>query len=497
MNKHTVFCFLNAVAFMALAIFSLPVSFGKGEEGQTLDSLGIQLKKAYKKANENNPLYTQRFGADPGVMEYDGRLYVYMTDDIIERDAYGKIKENSYSKIRHINCISSDDLVNWADHGRIPVAGPGGIAPWAGNSWAPCAAHKRIDGKEKFFLYFCNGGNGIGVLTADSPAGPWRDETGHLLISRKTPNCSNVTWLFDPAVMVDDDGTGYLAFGGGVPQGRQAAPGTARIVRLGQDMMSLDGDPISLNVPWLFEDSGLNRIDGKYIYSYCSNWQTEGNQLRLSSGAIQYMTADNPMGPYTYAGELFPNQGKFFGLYGNNHHAIACLDGEYYLFYHNRCVEKAMGITGNYRSPQADRLTVLPDGKLKKVTGTMKGLEQRKPFDPYRTVSAAVMANQAGISVSMKDGVTWVHTQNGAWTMVQGVDCGNGTQAMTVTASSDTGGTVYLLTDLQKGPVLAAVRIPAETADPAAFTVPVCVTGMTDLYFVFDGEMDFRSWAMK
>ena len=172
--------------------------------GTTLKGLGITPGVSYKKAGENNPLYTQRFGADPGVMEYNGRLYVYTTDDIVERNSAGQVAENTYGKIKTINCISSDDLVNWTDHGRIPVAGSSGIAKWAQNSWAPCAAHKTIDGKEKFFLYFCNGGNGIGVLAADDPAGPWRDELGHLLITRSTPNCANVTWLFDPAVMVDD-----------------------------------------------------------------------------------------------------------------------------------------------------------------------------------------------------------------------------------------------------------------------------------------------------
>ena len=34
---------------------------------------------------------------------------------------------------------------------------------------APAVAHKTINGKEKFFLYFANGGSGIGVLTSDSP----------------------------------------------------------------------------------------------------------------------------------------------------------------------------------------------------------------------------------------------------------------------------------------------------------------------------------------
>ena len=37
----------------------------------------VNLAESWKKDNENNPLYTQRFGADPGWLVYDGRLYVY------------------------------------------------------------------------------------------------------------------------------------------------------------------------------------------------------------------------------------------------------------------------------------------------------------------------------------------------------------------------------------------------------------------------------------
>ena len=464
---------------------------------ENMEKVNIPLLESYKKPGENNPLYTQRFGADPGVMEYDGRLYVYMTDDVIEHDASGKVKENSYGMIRHINCISSEDLVNWTDHGRIPVAGPGGIAAGAVNSWAPCAAHKMIDGKEKFFLYFCNGGNGIGVITADSPTGPWRDELGHLLITRKTPRCADVTWLFDPAVMVDEDGTGYLAFGGGIPEGKQAAPGTARIVRLGADMMSLDGEPVTVDAPWLFEDSGLNKIGGKYIYSYCSNFQTAGNSLGMTDGAIQYMVADDPMGPYAYGGELFPNQGRFFGLYGNNHHAIASLEGEYYLFYHNRSVEKAMGITGNYRSPQADRLPLTADGLPGSVTGTMAGLSQRKPLDPFREVSAATMADQGGIRVAMKDGKTWVRTVSGGWTRIAGADFGEGASEIRLTVSSEQGGTIWIVPGAPDGAIAGRAEIPAGTAEDAVFTVPVNLTGVTDLCFVFEGEMDFSSWQAQ
>ena len=45
---------------------------------------GITLKEGYKKATYNNPVMTQRFGADPYALVYDGRVYLYMTGDIFE-----------------------------------------------------------------------------------------------------------------------------------------------------------------------------------------------------------------------------------------------------------------------------------------------------------------------------------------------------------------------------------------------------------------------------
>lgn len=115
---------------------------------------GVTPAGSYKKSGENNPLYTQRFGADPGVMEYNGRVYVYMTNDVVEYDVNGNVTENTYGQVNKINCISSDDMVNWTDHGAINVAGSDGVAKWASLSWAPCAAHKTINGKGKIFPLF-------------------------------------------------------------------------------------------------------------------------------------------------------------------------------------------------------------------------------------------------------------------------------------------------------------------------------------------------------
>ena len=103
-------------------------------------------------------------------------------------------------------------------------------------------AAKEIDGRKQYFVYFANGGNGIGVLRGDSPTGPFTDPLGHALVSRATPGCADVTWLFDPAVLVDEDGSAYLYFGGGIPSGREADPCA---VEAGRDMIAPAIQPLA------------------------------------------------------------------------------------------------------------------------------------------------------------------------------------------------------------------------------------------------------------
>lgn len=40
-------------------------------------------------------------------------------------------------------------------------------------------------------MYFANSGNGIGVLTSDSPTGPWEDPLGKAIVGRDTPGFLN------------------------------------------------------------------------------------------------------------------------------------------------------------------------------------------------------------------------------------------------------------------------------------------------------------------
>ena len=218
----------------------------------------------------------------------------------------------------------------------------------------------------------------------------------------------------------------------------------------------------------------------------------------MTDGAIQYMVSDNPLGPYTYMGELFPNEGHFFGMYGNNHHSIASLNGEWYLFYHNRPVEKAMGVTGNYRSPQADKIFFGEDGLPKQVKGTMKGLDQLKPLNPFRSVSAATMSRQAGITVEGANGQSWASGEAGSWIQVSGVDFGTGASSLVVTAMAPTDCTLYAVLDNPECPVVSQVRIelPGDVK-PAAFRAPIQAEGVHDLYLITDGEMKLYSWQVK
>lgn len=158
------------------------ISFKLGAEN--LENVNTDgLTEAIKEVGNNNPIAAQRFMADPYAIEYNGRVYVYGTNDSqsmrIGED--GKIPNNNYSNINTLNCYSSADMVNWRDEGIIQVAGKKGPATWSKNSWAPAVCYKNIDGKDKFFIYFADNGSGIGVLEGDSPTGPWRDPIGKQL----------------------------------------------------------------------------------------------------------------------------------------------------------------------------------------------------------------------------------------------------------------------------------------------------------------------------
>ncbi|UJF31392.1 glycoside hydrolase family protein [Paenibacillus hexagrammi] len=86
---------------------------------------------------------------------------------------------------------------------------------------------------------------------------------------------------------------------------------------------------------------GINKYNGKYYYSYCTNF-SGGHPSDIPTGTIAYMVSDNPLGPFTFEKTILPNPATFFGVGGNNHHAMFEFNGKWYITYHAQTLAKAM-----------------------------------------------------------------------------------------------------------------------------------------------------------
>lgn len=482
---------------------------------QSYDASGASAQIVYTPPTEavgktppnGNPLVAHKFGADPYALVFNGRVYIYATNDVLQYDDAGKVKDNTYSDINKISVISSDDLVNWTDHGAIVVARHEGAAKWATQSWAPAAAHKVIDGKDKFFLYFANNASGIGVLTSDSPTGPWIDPIGKPLISRSDPGAQGVTWLFDPAVFVDDDGKAYIYYGGGIQEGQEAMPNTARVMQLGDDMTSVIGEAQVIPAPFMFEDAGINKVGDTYYYTYCTNFYNgERPEGSPPAGEIAYMTSSSPMGPWTYQGTILKNPGFFFGVGGNNHHAIFKFNDEWYIAYHAQTLSKAMGVAQGYRSTHLNKVTFNADGSIQEIAADLKGVDAVKTLNPYDRTEAETVAWSAGINVVPADEegthMAVDDIDNGDWTAVANVDFGEGASTFTAVVSGTTeGSSIEVRLDGPEGQLVGTLDVPSGAEDKwVEATTPIQgAAGIHSVYFVFSGKSEqklfqFDSW---
>ncbi|MDZ7723878.1 MAG: family 43 glycosylhydrolase [candidate division KSB1 bacterium] len=418
------------------------------------------------------PIVSHRHLADPGALVYNGRVYIYCSndDDNTEDDGY---------QMHSIVCVSSSDLKNWTDHGvvfQVPEH-----ASWAQNSWAPSPAER--DGK--FYLYFGNGGNGIGVAVSDRPTGPFIDPIGQRLVSTSTPGVlpAENMWLFDPMTFIDDDGQAYMYFGGN-------GEDNLRVIKLNNDLISVDGAATRFHVPYFFEAAWMHKQNGAYYFSYCTN---PGNGMR-----IDYMTSDNPISGFTYGGVL-SNQPPYNN--NNNHQAIFEFEGEWYQAYHNRIVAQQAGIPATYKRNLAlDQFSHNEDGTIETLVNTVDGVEQVGHVNPYERMEAETMDDQNGIEteVCSAGGMNVTSIEDGDWIKVRGVDFGaTGPAAFTAGIASDlkigdlTGGSIEIRLDDKAGPLIGTVPV-SYTGGPDSWkteTIAVDeVTGMHDVCFVFKGE---------
>jgi len=498
MKKYPLLIF--ALLIIVFAIFTTCASANGKKAAQ-------EKIEVYKRITDRNPIMTHTFGADPTVLVYNDRVYIYMTGDILEYDHNIEIKNNSYSNIDTLRVVSSADLVNWVYHEPIKVAGFNGIAKWAQRSWAPAVTWKNVNGQDKIFLYFSNNANGVGVLTADTPLGPWTDPIGRALISRQTPNCSDVPWVFDPAVLIDDDGKAYLYFGGGVPQGREADPGSARVVELNSDMISLAGDPVKIDVPYFFEAIGMNKLNGRYIFSYCTNWNVTDearNRLGIDRAVIATMSGNSPMGPFTLDRTILRNPGTFFGVWGNNHHDLFEFKGQWYIAYHSQILEVAMGIDRKgYRVTHIEAINV-NNGRFEPVTATRRGVTQVGRFNPYLLHQGATSGITAEISFNSDSEYEYASAlKNGSWLGIFGADFGDtGANSININARAGRAGSCKVEIRLghptdNTSEVIGVLQTRNTAFANYTIDLSKTVTDVHNIYFVFTSGFILGSWQFN
>lgn len=387
---------------------------------------GQTLAPDYKGTSSNNPISACVFCADPTALEYNGRLYVYGSNDHQQFIKNGKKGENSYGEIKSIVVFSTDDMVNWTFHGTIDtkrLCSSWVTNPWYqgyGVSWAPSVTWRTAaDGTDEFFLYFCNSSHGIGVLKANSPVGPWVSPLNKLMIHRDTPGATPCSAVFDPGVTIDDNGVGWITFGGldPVDGGTGLDPKNARIARLTPDMTAIDGEPVRIPAPYHFEANELNVMDGKYVYTYCSNWaerkDTEWNAYRQAHAisvakpgtcTMCYMVSDNPTDPasWVYKGEYGPHPGMGTN---NNHSHLQKFNGRYFYIYHAAPLMEAWrkaGVIGQdcgiFRSICVNEATVSEQRQaISRVSPNLAGPAAIKCLNPYELQEAETMASCGGI----------------------------------------------------------------------------------------------------
>ena len=443
-----------------------------------------------------NPLLDFQFCADPTAVEYNGRLYVYGTNDHQQYDEGAE--SNTYERIKSLVMMSTDDMVNWTYHGQIPV---GTVAPWIMASWAPSIiSQQQADGSTLFSLYFSNSGWGTGVIQAKSPVGPWTSPLNTSLIDGNNETVKGSGAIFDPGAVIDDNGDAWLTFGNS--QGW--------IAKLNPDLHSFAEGPVKLLSPYHFEANELNYINGTYVYTYNNDWSehspwTWGGE-KPTQCSMNYFTSKTPLDTdsWVYGGNYFKNPGDNGMGYTNNHSHLHKYQGHWYLFYQTNLLEPSLGSNGGFRSIYVDEMEVDEENVvLHECIPTKKGVGSIKDLDPYTVQYAATSAATLGILYQPTDDVGHMVATVGttcitADTPTEGVievrNADFQTDASTMKCLVKGSGTITLRLDDKNGDDIATISSTGDSWNTLTAQLSPLISGTHTIYLILKGNVQFDKW---
>ena len=430
---------------------------------------------AQKPQTMNMPLVQTKYTADPAPYVHGDTIYLYTTHD--EDDAEG-------FKMKDWLLYTSTDMVNWQDHGAVASLKD---FPWYkgdNGAWAECVVERN----GKWYMYCPIHGNGIGVLVADSPFGPFKDPIGKPLVWR-TEHWSDI----DPSVWIDNDGRAYMYWGN---------PHTY-CVELNEDMISTKGDIMTMDKiedyqegPWMWK-----RGDWYYL-AFASTCCPEG---------IGYAMSKSPTGPWEHKGHIMDHTPRTRG----NHPGIIEFKGKWYCFgltYDLFRLESSRH--AERRCCMAAEMTYNADGTIKELPYFQDcKLEQVGTFNPFRRVEAETMAWGYGLKTTRENpSGPWNPTlfvtdiDDGEYILVKGVDFGKGANELLASCSSQMfGGRMEIRLDATDGWKAGEIDIPNTKFKYETFRTRLTkCEGVHDVYFVFKSNsmqkknlFNFDWWEAK
>lgn len=279
------------------------------------------------------PLIPHVYTADPSAHVWPNdpdTLWIYTSHD--------EPGTNTHKTMFSYHAFSTQDLVNWVDHGRILSVDD---VPWASTmAWAIDAVYWR----GKYYLVHCmkeaaTGTTRTGLAVSEYPQGPFVD-AGYI---------KGVDFGQDPALFVDDDGKPYLFWGAGHK---------LTAAQLTDDLRAIKEDTLVDLTPQLkegFEGPWVHKYQGKYYLSYPG---LEGGKWPQQ---LYYAVADKPLGPYTFQ-KIFTPKFKRHG--STNHGSIVKWKDKWISFHHGSHLS---GGKGTQRSSLADWLSYEADGTIKTI----------------------------------------------------------------------------------------------------------------------------------
>lgn len=217
-----------------------------------------------------NPLRLPAGICDPQIRVYDDTVWLYATHD--------SSLDNKFFVMKDWQIWRTRNLIDWSHAGTL-LPEQTYLRKPSSECWATDAARRN----GRYYLYFSMGPKNIGVVVADTPAGPWRDPLGRPLIA----DGQVATEARDPGILQEPDGTSYLVFG----------TWDYYIARLNEDMVSLAEKPRLLTITEKEGPYGHGKTDDKPFL------HRRGKTYYLSWGSY-YAMGSSPYGPFRCKGSL-------------------------------------------------------------------------------------------------------------------------------------------------------------------------------------------------